>query len=77
MGFPPFGSLAEVSGSGADAFLEPLVNRLDLGTTRVLGPRADGRYLVRAETPDELATLLARLPPSKPRARVAIDPPRV
>lgn len=83
VGFPPFGALAEVSGKGAEAMLEPLLDskrsRSSVGSmaATVLGPRPDGRYLVRAETPDLLADVLDHLDRPKERVRVAVDPPRV
>lgn len=73
MGFPPFGAIAEVSGAGAEGFLEPLTSTL--GVT-VLGPRPDGRFLVRADSPEELAEAIGGLKRTKERVRVAVDPPR-
>ncbi len=73
LGFPPTGALAEVGGPGAAAFLAPLADVDDL---IVLGPRADGRHLVRAADPDRLADALAALARTKERVRVAVDPPR-
>ena len=74
MRFPPFGALAEVSGAKAGDYVAPLVGFAD---TLVLGPRADGRYLVRCDTPAMLAERLASLPRPQGRVRVAVDPPRV
>ncbi|MEZ5408740.1 MAG: hypothetical protein R2761_11995 [Acidimicrobiales bacterium] len=73
MGLPPYGALAEVSGAGADALVERLL--ADPGLA-VMGPR-DGRWLIRADTPDHLADALRpdRRPPG--RLRVHVDPPRV
>ncbi len=71
--FPPFGALAEVSGAGADDFVDPLLSRLD---ATVMGPRDDGRYLVRADSAEKLADVLAELPRPKARMRIAVDPPR-
>ena len=73
MGFPPFGALAEIGGPPAEEFVDPLLERLDL---TVLGPRADGRFLLRAGSPEELAAILAETPRPKGRLRVAVDPPR-
>lgn len=73
MGFPPFGALAEVSGVGAAEFLNPLQDRDD---AEVLGPRSDGKYLVRADNPGALADILADLPRPKVRFRIAVAPPR-
>ncbi len=72
-GWPPFRAMAEISGPPAEAFIEPLLERLDVD---VLGPRLDGRYLVRADTPAALADLLAEAKRPKGRLRVAVDPPR-
>jgi len=73
MGLPPYGALAEVSGAGAEALAARLV--ADPALT-VMGPR-DGRWLIRADTPDHLADALR--PDHRPpgRIRVHVDPPRV
>ncbi len=77
-GFPPHGALAELSGAPADVFAESLRDQsLEDPNTHVLGPRADGRYLLRSASPEELADLLATTPRPKGRLRVAVDPPRV
>jgi hypothetical protein len=78
LGFPPMGALAEVSGTGAGAFLDPLISKASTGEddgVRVLGPRPDGRFLVRADDVDQLAEILGSLPATK-SVRVAVDPPR-
>lgn len=72
--FPPFSALAELSGGGADEFVGPLLARLDVD---VLGPRADGRYLLRTSSWGALSDVLAQTPRPKGRVRVAVDPPRV
>jgi primosomal protein N' (replication factor Y) len=72
-GWPPFRALAEVSGAAAPDFVAPIHDRLDVD---LLGPRPDGRYLVRTEGWEALAELLATLPRPKGRLRVAVDPPR-
>lgn len=74
MGWPPFGALAEISGAGATGFVEPLRNETDLS---VLGPRDDGRFLLRADDPDRLAQILVGAQRPAERFRVAVDPPRV
>jgi len=73
MGLPPYGALAEISGAGADALADRLL--ADPGLT-VMGPR-NGRWLIRADTPDHLADALrpSERPPG--RLRVHVDPPRV
>ncbi|MEZ5255965.1 MAG: hypothetical protein R2705_03445 [Ilumatobacteraceae bacterium] len=74
LGFPPFGALASLEGAGRDEFAAEL--QLDRRVA-VLGP-ADGRYLVRADGPDQLADVLAAVPrPPGARIRVGVDPPRV
>lgn len=73
LGWPPFGALAEVGGGAADTFAEALRSQPEL---TVLGPRNDGRYLVRAATPDGLSDALAATPRPPGRVRIAVDPPR-
>jgi primosomal protein N' (replication factor Y) len=73
LGFPPAGALAEVGGAGAASFLAPLAGRDDV---MVLGPRDDGRHLLRTDDAESLAEVLASLPRPKERVRVAVDPPR-
>ena len=73
LGFPPAGSLAEIGGPGAGDFLAPSAGSADV---TVLGPRPDGRYLVRADDAEILADALAGLDRPKERHRVAVDPPR-
>lgn len=73
-GWPPFTALAEISGAVVDEFAERLMDRRDV---EVLGPRPDGRYLVRAPGPEVLAAALGETPRPKGRMRVAVDPPRV
>ncbi len=73
IGFPPAGALAEVGGPGAAAFLAPLAGAD--GVT-ILGPRPDGRHLLRTDGPERLADVLASLERPKERVRVAVDPPR-
>jgi primosomal protein N' (replication factor Y) (superfamily II helicase) len=74
LGFPPFQALAIISGTGVDEFAAGL--KTD-GRVTVSGP-ADAGYLVRADTPDDLADALDGQPrPTKSRIRVEVDPPRV
>lgn len=72
--WPPVTAMAEISGAMAATFVEPLLERVDID---VLGPRPDGRYLIRASSSDELAMVLAETKRPKGRLRVAVDPPRV
>lgn len=73
-GWPPASALAEISGAAAEAFVEPLLGRVDVD---VLGPRPDGRYLLRCADAERLAEVLASARRPKGRLRVAVDPPRV
>ena len=73
MGLPPYGALAEVGGQGAAEFAAGLAGRDGL---QIQGPRDDGRYLLRATTPEELASALAEAARPAARIRVAVDPPR-
>ncbi len=76
---PPFGALAEVGGAGASEFLAPLLKKGKLPNdhaTAVLGPRDDGRFLVKAADPSVLADILAGLTRPKARTRIVVDPPR-
>ncbi len=72
--FPPFSAIAELSGGGAGEFVGPLLSRLDVD---VLGPRDDGRYLLRTPSWESLAAVLEQTPRPKGRVRVAVDPPRI
>lgn len=74
LGLPPATALAEISGPGAARLLEPAA---DLAEAEVLGPRDDGRYLLRAPDAVTLAAILADFDRPPERVRVAVDPPRV
>lgn len=80
LGFPPAMALAEVGGAGASEFVAALGRDEDPAGSgsdvSVLGPRHDGRYLVRAPSADELADRLAATERPKERIRIAVDPPR-
>ena len=72
--FPPFGSLAEISGAGTQAFLETLGTTMLVQT--VIKDSAHG--LVRAENWQLLSeTLLNAKRPTKSRLSIHVDPPRV
>lgn len=77
-GWPPFTAVATVEGTGADLWMSELRRAVaDHPAIMVTGP-ADGRYLVRASHPDELAEALTRVPrPARSRCRVVVDPPRL
>ena len=72
--FPPFGSLAEISGAGTQAFLETLGASMLVQT--VIKDSTHG--LVRAENWQLLSeTLLNAKRPAKSRLSIHVDPPRV
>ena len=78
LGFPPHGAIAEISGAVAADYAASLMTATqNVPAAAVMGPRADGRYLVRAEDPSSLADLLASIPRPKGRMRIAVDPPRI
>jgi primosomal protein N' (replication factor Y) len=57
MGWPPFGALAEISGSGATPMADVIAaavadNSAFSARAMVLGPRHDGRYLVSVRPAD-------------------------
>ncbi len=71
---PPYRGLAMVSGTAAEAFVEPLHSRLEVD---VLGPDRDGRFLVKGADRGTVAAALSGLPrPKEGRVSVAVDPPR-
>jgi primosomal protein N' (replication factor Y) len=78
--FPPVTAMAEISGPGAEAAVQPMMARID---TEVLGPNAYGRYLLRSPDPETLATVLTDMRKTTPASsktrtyRIAVDPPRV
>ena len=79
LGFPPHGAIAEISGAVADAYALDLGNAIADSSpgAMVMGPRADGRYLLRADDGEQLAALLESVPRPKGRMRIAVDPPRI
>ena len=73
LGFPPAMALAVVEGAGATEMAASL--RAD-ARVQVAGP-ADGAYLVRAPSWDDLGEALSSAPrPPGARVRVEVDPPR-
>jgi primosomal protein N' (replication factor Y) len=73
-GLPPFRGLAMVRGAGADEFLKPLKDRLDV---EVVGPDREGRLLVKGEDRRSVADVLSALPrPKGARVSVWVDPVR-
>jgi primosomal protein N' (replication factor Y) len=71
---PPAAAVAHVSGAPAAAYVEPLLGRIDV---EVLGPAADGSYLVRAAEIRTLCDALDATPRPGGRLRVAVDPVRL
>ncbi len=76
LGFPPAGALAEVGGAGAAEFVASVPPEVASLVT-ILGPRSDGRFLLRADGQDQLSQVLAAIPRPAGRVRVGVDPPRV
>jgi primosomal protein N' (replication factor Y) len=71
---PPAAALAHVSGAAAGEYVDPLRSRIDV---EVLGPAADGSYLVRGAGITTLCDALAETPRPPGRLRVAVDPQRL
>ncbi len=76
---PPFGALAELSGSGLDEFLADVTDEaVRRGVDVRIGRAGDDRALVRADDWMSLGTVLNDVErPRGSRLRVAADPPRV
>ncbi len=79
LGLPPCGAQAQVSGPGAQPFVDALralaVAGDDGGAVSVRGPR-DGSFLLRAADHAPLLDLLARTPRPAERLRIEVDPLR-
>ena len=73
LGFPPFSTLAAVSGPAAPAFVDAFGRPPGV---EVLGP-ADGRWLLRAARREVLCDALAATARPAGRVRVEVDPLRV
>lgn len=81
LGYPPFGSVAEVAGAAAPAYIERLRQVLDdeAGSppeVQVINP-ADGRWLVRAADAERLCGVLAEVERPPGRLRLRVDPMRL
>ena len=81
LGYPPFGSVAEVAGAAATAYIERLRQVLDdeAGSppeVQVINP-ADGRWLVRAADAERLCGVLAEVERPPGRLRLRVDPMRL
>ena len=70
LGFPPYRSLAAISGPAAPELVERLTG------VEILGPD-EGRWLVRAEDPTRLADALALAGRPPGRLRIEVDPLRI
>ncbi len=73
--FPPFASIAVVSGPGAAPYVQGL-GALPGTPVRVLGPDRD-QWLVKAPDGTALADALGSVPRPPERLRVAVDPGRI
>ena len=72
LGFPPFGALGRVSGSGAEEVIAQLPDAIDVGGD------AEHGYLVRADDWTTLGRALNAAERSKgSRVRIEVDPPRL
>lgn len=72
LGFPPFGTLAEIAGAAAAAFVERLGHPLGLDVAAV----GENRWVVRARDRGQLLDALADVERPPGRLRLAIDPLR-
>ena len=73
LGFPPFGTLAEIAGAAAGGFVERLGHPLGLEISAV----GEDRWVVRAADRDVLLDTLATVERPPGRLRLAIDPLRL
>lgn len=77
LAYPPFGSVAEIAGQAAPAYVERLTAVLeDLPAVQLLNPE-DGRWLLRAPNPGQLGELLAKIERPPGRLRLRVDPLRL
>jgi len=72
LGYPPFKSIAEVSGPASETFIERFGQPLGVD---IQGP-VDGVYRLRAADAATLADALAAVDRPKGRLRIAVDPVR-
>ena len=76
--FPPFGSIAQVSGKGTKAFLDSLNESLEFSAVVQTMNKDTENGLIRAENWQELSdVLLSAKRPAKSRLTFHVDPPRV
>ncbi len=73
---PPFSALAQVSGALAATYAEALGQKAsEAGNGVTISPLGEDRYLLRAETHEQLCDLLAAVPRPPGRGlRVEVDP---
>jgi len=78
LGFPPFGSIVQISGTGTRTFIETIDHGLRLGGTVQTIIHENDSGLVRAQSWQELSRIFAETP-RPPRSRLVfhVDPPRV
>ena len=72
LGFPPFGTLAEIAGAAAPTFMQ----RLGLPAGLDISPVGEGHWVVRAANRDLLLDTVATVERPPGRLRLAIDPLR-
>ena len=76
--FPPFGSIAKVSGKGTKAFLDSLAESLEFSSIVQTMNNDTDTGLVRAPSWQELSAVLMQAKrPSKSRLTFHVDPPRI
>ena len=76
--FPPYGSIAQVSGKGTKAFLDSLNESLDYSAVVQTMNKDTENGLIRAENWQQLTNVLSSAQrPAKSRLTFHIDPPRV
>ena len=73
LGYPPFAAVAQLSGPGANEFVERLGQPLGI---ELRGP-LDGAWLARAADHEVLADALNAVERPKERLRIAVDPVRL
>ena len=76
--FPPFGSIAQVSGKGTKAFLDSLNESLEFSAVVQTMNKDTENGLIRAEDWQQLSdVLMSAKRPAKSRLTFHVDPPRV
>lgn len=72
LGLPPFGALAALSGPGAEEYVRGLEQLADRGHVEI-SSLGEERFLVRADTSEELSDALAAVERPADRLRVEVD----